>query len=90
VPLEGYPRTAFGWPVVPEGLQEVLVGLHMRYGAALPPIYITENGCAYDDVVDADGEVTTRSASHTSTPTCGPSPRRRGTGSTSAATTPGR
>ena len=26
-----------------------------RYGDALPPIYITENGCAYDDTLDADG-----------------------------------
>jgi beta-glucosidase len=57
VPVEGYPRTAFGWPVVPEGLRDVLIGLHTRYGAALPPIFITENGCAYDDVLEAEGKV---------------------------------
>ena len=57
VAVEGYPLTAFGWPVVPDGLREVLVGLRTRYGAALPPIYITENGCAYDDEVGSDGEV---------------------------------
>ena len=57
VEVEGYPRTAFGWPVVPQALRDLLVGLQARYGAALPPIYVTENGCAYDDVVDADGEV---------------------------------
>jgi beta-glucosidase len=57
VPVEGYPRTAFDWPVVPAGLREQLVHLHNTYGAALPPLYITENGCAYDDVVDADGKV---------------------------------
>ncbi|GIF46600.1 beta-glucosidase [Asanoa ferruginea] len=55
VPLDGYPTTAFGWPVAPDGLRELLVQLHGRYGAALPPIYITESGCAYDDVVGPDG-----------------------------------
>ena len=43
------------------------------YGDALPPVYITENGCAYDDEPDATGRCTTRSGSPTSTPTCGPS-----------------
>jgi len=55
VPVEGYPTTAFGWPVVPDGLRELLVLLQGRYGAALPPIYVTESGCAYDDVVGPDG-----------------------------------
>ena len=50
VGAHGYPTTAFGWPVVPDGLRELLVGLRDRYGAALPPIYVTESGCAYDDV----------------------------------------
>ncbi|GHJ06395.1 beta-glucosidase [Micromonospora humidisoli] len=57
VPLEGYPLTAFDWPVVPDGLRTLLVGLRDRYGDALPPIQITEGGCAYDDVPDADGLV---------------------------------
>jgi beta-glucosidase len=57
VPVEGYPRTAFGWPVAPDGLRELLVSMTKRYGAALPPLYVTENGCAYDDVPDADGAV---------------------------------
>ena len=57
VPLEGYERTAFGWPVVPDGLRETLVGLKTAYGDRLPPVYITESGCAYDDVVGADGAV---------------------------------
>ncbi len=57
VPLDGYPRTAFDWPVAPDGLRELLVQLHDRYGDALPPIQITESGCAYDDVPDADGRV---------------------------------
>ncbi len=57
VRIEGYDRTAFDWPVVPDGLREQLVGLRTAYGDALPPIHITESGCAYDDVVTADGEV---------------------------------
>ena len=57
VKVEGYPRTAFDWPVVPDGLRELLVGLKTAYGEKLPPIYITENGCAYDDTVGADGAV---------------------------------
>ncbi|MFJ6213322.1 GH1 family beta-glucosidase [Streptomyces sp. NPDC092296] len=56
-PIEGVPTTAFGWPVVPEGLDELLTGLRDRYGAALPPITITENGCSVADTVDGDGRV---------------------------------
>jgi beta-glucosidase len=44
VTLEGYPLTEFGWPVVPDGLRELLVDLHNRYGQ---PMYVTESGCAY-------------------------------------------
>ncbi|MFI9100482.1 GH1 family beta-glucosidase [Streptomyces fildesensis] len=51
--VEGYERTAFDWPVVPDGLTELLTGLKERYGAALPPVYITENGCSQpDELVD--------------------------------------
>ncbi len=45
-PQEDYPRTDFGWPVVPEGLTELLTGLRTRYGSALPPVWITESGCS--------------------------------------------
>ena len=47
-----YPLTGFGWPVVPDGLRDLLAGLRMRYGAALPPIHITENGCSDDESID--------------------------------------
>ncbi|MFG3712272.1 GH1 family beta-glucosidase [Micromonospora sp. NPDC047730] len=57
VPLDGYPRTAFDWPVAPDGLRELLGWLHRTYGDDLPPIQVTESGCAYDDVPDADGRV---------------------------------
>ena len=50
------PRTAMGWPVEPDGLRELLVRLHRDY-PGLPPVYITENGAAYDDYVDPEGGV---------------------------------
>jgi beta-glucosidase len=53
--IDGYPVTYFGWPVVPDALRDLLIGLKRRYGAALPPIYVTENGCAYDDTIGPDG-----------------------------------
>ncbi|NGN69038.1 beta-glucosidase [Streptomyces sp. A7024] len=52
--IEGYPRTDFGWPVVPEALGELLRGFRERYGDALPPLVITENGCSYGGVDDAE------------------------------------
>lgn len=50
--IDGYERTAFGWPVVPAGLSEILVQLRERYGEALPPIYVTESGCSQPDAVE--------------------------------------
>ncbi|MGE5830671.1 MAG: GH1 family beta-glucosidase [Micromonosporaceae bacterium] len=51
--LEGFPTTNFGWPVVPDGLRELLLRLRERYGDRLPPVYITENGAAFEDGPDA-------------------------------------
>ena len=59
-PIPGYPVTAFGWPVIPAGLTETLTTLRERYGSALPPVYVTENGCSQADVVAADGTVDDR------------------------------
>jgi beta-glucosidase len=56
-PIAGYPVTAFGNPVVPAGLTELLTTLADRYGSRLPPVYITENGCSFDDQPDGDGQV---------------------------------
>lgn len=50
--IEGYERTDFDWPVVPDGLRELLATLRERYGDRLPPLYITENGCSYGDGPD--------------------------------------
>jgi len=49
VPLEGYPVTDFDWPVVPEGLGQILTRLHQDYGV---PLYVTESGCAYAESPD--------------------------------------
>jgi beta-glucosidase len=54
---EGAAHTAFGWPIVPDGLREILVGLKQRYGQDLPPIYVTENGASFADALDERGEV---------------------------------
>jgi beta-glucosidase len=43
-------HTDMGWPITPEGFTNLLVRLHTDY-PNLPPLYITENGCAYDDPV---------------------------------------
>ena len=41
------PTTAMGWEVDPDGLHELLVRLRRDYGDV--PIYITENGAAFED-----------------------------------------
>jgi beta-glucosidase len=43
--------TSFGWSTTPDGLRALLVSLDGEYDN-LPPIYITENGCAYDYAVE--------------------------------------
>ncbi|WP_318218503.1 GH1 family beta-glucosidase [Streptomyces sp. SCL15-6] len=53
-PIEDRPLTDFGWPVVPEGLTELLTGFRDRYGDRLPPVVITENGCSYEGLDDQD------------------------------------
>ncbi|MBB5457914.1 GH1 family beta-glucosidase [Paraburkholderia sp. Cpub6] len=46
--------TDMDWEVYPQGLTELLTRINADY--KLPPIYITENGCAAKDVLD-DGRV---------------------------------
>ncbi len=46
----GPDQTDMGWPITPDGLRALLVDLSARH-PDLPPVYITENGCAYDDPV---------------------------------------
>ncbi len=52
----GNPTTDMGWPIDPSGLVDLLVWLDDRY-PNLPPVIVTENGCACDDPIDADGRV---------------------------------
>ncbi len=54
VPDEAAPRTASGWEVQPAGLTASLLQVHRDYRPV--PLYITENGAAYPDVV-RDGDI---------------------------------
>jgi len=55
VPSE-LPVTAMGWPVEPDGFRAFLSRVARDYPDA-PPIYITENGAAHDDMPDQGGDV---------------------------------
>jgi beta-glucosidase len=48
IDLQGAEHTGMGWEVYPEGLYELFVRLHDDY--EVPPLYVTENGAAYQDV----------------------------------------
>ncbi len=56
VEIPGYPKTDFGWPIIPEGLRQVIGQLVERY-PDIPPIYVTENGCSYGMGPDGQGVV---------------------------------
>ncbi len=51
----GSELTAMGWEVYPDALFEQLIGLKENYGN--PEVYVTENGAAFDDRLNAQGEV---------------------------------
>jgi beta-glucosidase len=53
-PVPGSDYTAMGWEVHPQSLRLLLNRIWDEYG---PVLYVTENGAAYDDVVNADGTV---------------------------------
>ena len=53
--MPGAEYTEMGWEVCPPALRRLLNQLNNEYN--LPPIYITENGSAFADVVTADGKV---------------------------------
>jgi beta-glucosidase len=52
---EDGPRTAMDWVIDPDTLTEVLLRLHRDYPGV--PLMVTENGAAFDDVVDASGAI---------------------------------
>ncbi|MGX5357420.1 GH1 family beta-glucosidase [Kocuria sp. KH4] len=54
----GLPVTGMGWEVQPEGLRRLLNRVQEEYtGPAGIPVFITENGAAYDDAPDGAGFV---------------------------------
>jgi beta-glucosidase len=55
--LRDLPVTAMGWEVQPEGLTRLLRRVNDEYTGDAVKLYVTENGAAYDDVVEADGAV---------------------------------
>ncbi|WP_252437528.1 family 1 glycosylhydrolase [Pseudonocardia humida] len=54
-PWPQYRRTGFGWPVAPDQLGVLLRQMGERYGAALPPVVVTEGGASFPDA-PATGE----------------------------------
>ncbi|MFQ3610613.1 MAG: GH1 family beta-glucosidase [Fimbriimonadales bacterium] len=55
VPQEGKRYTEMGWEVYPEGLYEIMRWVQEEYGSI--PLYVTENGAAFADELNAQGEV---------------------------------
>ncbi len=55
LPPQGEEITAMGWPVEPAGMAELLARVEKDYRPG--PIYVTENGSCYEDVVAVDGRI---------------------------------
>ena len=53
------PHTDMGWPITPDGLEDLLLRVWSDW-PEFQNIAITENGAAYDDGPDANGEVNDR------------------------------
>ena len=51
------PLTDMGWPLTPEGLENLLIRWHKEHGDKLPDLYVTENGVAYGDGPDSEGRI---------------------------------
>jgi beta-glucosidase len=54
-PVPGSEYTEMGWEVCAPALRRMLNKLNTDYN--LPPIYITENGAAFPDVISSDGKI---------------------------------
>jgi beta-glucosidase len=48
-------RTVMGWEIEPDAFTRLLTRIHADYGPV--PMYITENGAAFDDYTGPDGEI---------------------------------
>ena len=53
-PPAGAQTTALGWGVAPDSMPELLARIDADYHPG--KLYITKNGCNYDDVAGADGQ----------------------------------
>jgi beta-glucosidase len=51
----GWSQTEMGWGIYPGGLTRVLIDIHQRYYPQ--KLYVTENGCAFQDVMDGRGRI---------------------------------
>ncbi|KOV88915.1 GH1 family beta-glucosidase [Nocardia sp. NRRL S-836] len=51
VDVDEFPRTGFGWPIVPSGLSEMIGTLRERH-PDLPPVHVTESGCSFPHEVE--------------------------------------
>ena len=49
--------TDMGWPITAHGLGDLLIRWTREYGDAIPQMFITENGVAFDDGLSEDGEI---------------------------------
>jgi beta-glucosidase len=54
-PLPGSEYTDLQWEVTPTALRTLLTRISKEYD--YPTLYVTENGAAYNDVIDSDGRV---------------------------------
>ncbi|QHE53654.1 GH1 family beta-glucosidase [Pontibacillus sp. HMF3514] len=50
-----YPKSGMGWDISPKEFKSLIYRLRQEYTQL--PIYITENGAAFDDVLEEDGTV---------------------------------
>ncbi|MBG0857139.1 family 1 glycosylhydrolase [Streptomyces spinoverrucosus] len=55
VPFDDVETTAYGWPIIPEGLADAVAGLYELYGGLLPPLSVVDNGMGDLDLVDDTG-----------------------------------
>ena len=85
VAMDEFEQTDMGWPVVPDGLRDILVGIHERYGDALPPVMVTESGAAFPEELLEQPDSTRRRPATRGVP-ARPRGRGRSTRSTPAST----
>jgi len=55
IPFDDVETTAYGWPILPEGLADAVTALHDLYGELLPPLSVIDNGMGDLDLVDERG-----------------------------------